>query len=642
MMSKAIYFILFLWLSAGQLLGQYEISKINFDLARPDEVNAVIRKDEGVFNINDFTSATFTQHYVATIFNKKADFLAEIVEYYDGLSSVKIEEARVYDAFGKEIYKLKKSDIVDQSSISGFSVYEDSRIKYLDLSQNRYPYTIEYVIEKTYEHTFHLPSWSVYVDEAIAVESSEFTMSAPSGLEPRVYETNIDDEVFSRKEADGKVSLHWSFENMPALEEMYYGKERMEKLPTITTSPSKFEFDGYRGDFSTWDDFAGWIEKLNADRNDIGEELKGKLNSLVADAPNDREKIRRIYNYLQENTRYVSIQLGIGGYQPFKASVVDEMGYGDCKALSYFTKAMLSTVGIESKYTLVSAGRNPRPIIEDFPQSNFNHAILCVPNKGDTVWLECTSQTNPFGYLGTFTGDRDVFLIDNGKGKIVRTPNYDETDNLERNEISIAIETDGNARATVKTTLGALVHEKNNLNFIVHTGETEKKQWMLSNAGFSNFDMLSYSMERNKDDLPQIELTGEYLLKKYAQVSGKRVFFELNPKAGKYNPVSKPDSLSSDNYFEIKTGFTRVDSVSITFPESYRFEYAPESQSISTQFGEFETEISQEEGKLTFVRRLVFKTGKYDAEDYAAYLLFVGMINKNENPKVVLNKVTEE
>lgn len=631
----------FLSLLPVELLAQYEISKINFDLAKPGKVNAVIRKDQGEFKINDLTSATFREHYVATIFNKKADFLAEIVEYYDGLSSIKIEEAKVYNALGVEIYKLKKSDIVDQSSISGFSVYEDSRIKYLDLTQKRYPYTIEYIVEKTYEHTFHLPNWSVYVDEDIAVESSEFTITAPSEIEPRVYQTNIEEEVYSRSVSDGIVKLHWSFKDLPALDEMYYGEERMEKLPTITTSPSKFEFDGYQGDFSTWDDFAGWIEKLNSDRNDIGEELKDKLNSLVADAPNDREKIRRVYNYLQENTRYVSIQLGIGGYQPFKASVVDEMGYGDCKALSYFTKAMLSTVGIDSKYTLVSSGRNPRPIIKDFPQSNFNHAILCVPNKGDTVWLECTSQTNPFGYLGSFTGNRDVLLIDNGKGRIVKTPKYDESDNVERNEIYIDLDESGNANATVKTALSGLVYEKNGLNFIIHRGEADKKQWMLSNAGFSNFDLVNYSMELDKND-PKIELTSQYLLKKYAQVSGKRVFFELNPKAGKYSPVASPDSLSKNKYFEIASGFTKVDSVSFTFPENYRFEYVPESQSIITEFGEFETIITQDEGKMTFFRRLVFKTGKYKPEDYAEYLTFVKAINKNENPKVVLNKVTEE
>ena len=69
---------------------------------------------------------------------------------------------------------------------------------------------------------------------------------------------------------------------------------------------------------------------------------------MVKNATTDREKAAILYNYMQNNMRYVSIQLGIGGLRPFPASFVDDKKYGDCKALSNYLKSALDAVGVKS------------------------------------------------------------------------------------------------------------------------------------------------------------------------------------------------------------------------------------------------------------------------------------------------------
>jgi transglutaminase-like putative cysteine protease len=109
---------------------------------------------------------------------------------------------------------------------------------------------------------------------------------------------------------------------------------------------------------ATWDDFGKWVAVLNHGRDELPAKTKQEITALTSGMKTVEEKTKVLYEFLQNKTRYVGIQLGIGGYQPFEASVVDETGYGDCKALSNYMVSMLKAVGIKANYCLINAGSN--------------------------------------------------------------------------------------------------------------------------------------------------------------------------------------------------------------------------------------------------------------------------------------------
>ncbi len=78
--------------------------------------------------------------------------------------------------------------------------------------------------------------------------------------------------------------------------------------------------------------------------------------------------------------------------------------------------SLLKEAGITSCYTLIKAGEMPDILPAIFLPSNLIMLFLCVPLQKDTMWLECTSQTLPSGYLGDFTCDRYALLIDETGG----------------------------------------------------------------------------------------------------------------------------------------------------------------------------------------------------------------------------------
>src|SRR5574342_1196313 len=104
---------------------------------------------------------------------------------------------------------------------------------------------------------------------------------------------------------------------------------------------------------NSWQDFGKFIYALKQGRDELPPEIKQKVHELTDGIADTKEKINVLYGYMQKNTRYVSIQLGIGGWQPFDAKYVAKKGYGDCKALSNYMYSILKEAGIKSYYAVI-------------------------------------------------------------------------------------------------------------------------------------------------------------------------------------------------------------------------------------------------------------------------------------------------
>lgn len=140
-----------------------------------------------------------------------------------------------------------------------------------------------------------------------------------------------------------------------------------------------------------------WLWNIRDGKTALTEDMKSKLHSMTDTCQSVKSKIDVLYKYLEQNTRYVNITLGIGGYQPVAAAEVCRTGFGDCKGLSNFMHAMLKEVGVPSSEVVISTKYDK--IYKDYPNFNqFNHEILMVPMRQDTVWIECTDAKIPLGY----------------------------------------------------------------------------------------------------------------------------------------------------------------------------------------------------------------------------------------------------
>ncbi len=609
---------------------KYPVIAISPELLK--NANAVIREYNVEFSINSLYSTVEKRKYVVTILNQKADHHNLVYVHYDKDQKINYIKGNLYDSRGNLQDKLKKSAIEDQSAINDFSLYEDNRIKYAKLKSSQYPYTVEFEYEVERKYTLFYPVFAPIYDHNISLEKASFAIIAPEDYKVRYKSQKIDNEVVITKIGD-KKTYQWQVDKTSPIKTEAYGPSFSDLMPMIYTAPSDFAMAGYQGKMDTWKDFGLWFKKLNQGRSDLPEETKQKIKEITENIVSKEEKIKAIYQYLQANTRYVSIQLGIGGFQPFEASFVDEKKYGDCKALTFYTKSMLDVVGIKSHYTLVRAGKNAPNIPSDFPVNRFNHVILCVPNNNDTIWLECTSQRSPFGFLGDFTDDRNVLLITEEGGKLTRTPEYSSNDNLKKTSADIVIDESGNAEVNLNISYSGLQFDKQNINIWKEKSIEDQKKWLYRDLDVSGARINDFKLSYEGDKIPVGTKKIDLSISKCSTVNGKRLFLKPNIFSLSNLKAKKIENRKSE--FVLSKDIVEHDSITFQLPKGFYVEFNPEFEKIENQFGEYHIKMQVDGDKLIYTRTFKLNKGIYPAEQYKEFFEFTKKISKGDNAKMV-------
>lgn len=631
-MKKNIFLLIILWLTGSSVaFAQFEFMTMPAALLKG--ANAIIREEQQEFEVQSIGKAVERHHVVITILNESGNRHAQFGSAYSKLSKIRSMEATLYNAFGKAVRKAKMSDFSDVSlSDYGGSFFDDSRLKSIDLSYTEYPYTIEYESEILRDGLLFYPDWEPQSYADIAVEESVFEVTMPAGQELRYHAINFPKEP-NIKTTD-KKSYRWEAKHLPAYEREPYTPKTRTPAARIITAPFAFEIEGYTGDMSTWKNFGQFISQLNAETHQLPPASVTKFKNLVADCPDETCKIQRLYAYLQANTRYVGIQLGIGGWRPMKAAEVEEYKYGDCKALSNYFCAMLEAVGIQGYYTLIGAGEH-YSLRSDFPSNQFNHVVVCVPQAKDTTWVECTSQTSALGYCGTFTGNREALLITPQGGKLVRTPKYDMNDNLQIRRITLTINPEGIAEANIWTHYTGIQQEE--ASYLAEMPEQKRRDLLYEAIGLKNFEILEHTYARQKDRLPSVNEQLKMRLPAYIGKSGKRLFVQPNV-LSQWRRIPPADSLRQSEIQFFSYPFIDQDTVEMQLPAGYGVEHLPEAVEVKSAFGEYSASCTQQGDTVLYVRRLHLNADIHPKEKYAELTDFCKKINKADARKLVLVK----
>jgi len=597
--------------------------------------NAIVRLNQTDIIIASQRTMNIKTKRVVTVINGDGLEAIEAHENYDKSSSIKNILATVYDAFGKEIKKIKRSDFRDVSAVDGGTLFSDNRYIYLDFTPTQYPFTIVFDSEIETSNTAFIPQWMPLTDYAVSIEKSILNVNYPSGLGFKYKEFNFSN-FNVKKIQETSTALSFVATKILAQKEESVSPSINYLFPRVMMGLESFHLEGVDGNAKSWTEFGKWYnEKILAGTTDLSELTKTKVKALVGTETDPLKKAKIIYKYVQEKSRYVSIQVGIGGWKPMLASDVDRLGYGDCKALSNYTKALLKVVDVPSYNTILYGSSRKRDIQAEFVSMQGNHMILAVPNKDKYIFLECTSQVDPFGYQGTFTDDRNVLVVKPEGGEIVRTKIYEDTGNVQMSKGTYSISENGDFFGKIGIVSEGSQYNQKFRNDKLSATEMEafyKDYWNTIN----NLKIKKITFKNDRDKVSFTE-NAEIEAVNYGNISANKMMFVLNA----FNPLTQNVKRirNRKNPFEIQRGSVDEDEIEITLPINFSIEFLPDNVGISGKFGEYKTEIiKNSNNNIVYKRKLFLKKGLYTNKEYDEFRLFMEQISRNDNAKIILTK----
>ena len=602
-----------------------------------ENAHAVKRSEQKEFIINSTRSVKTRHHYAITILNENGNKHAELVIFHDKLTTVKSIKGTLYNAAGNILKKLKSKDIKDISAVDDNSLAEDGRVKIHDFLYKDYPYTVEYEIETESNQTFMFPSWNPQQAENFSVEQSSYSIIYPQNYTIRYKAFNYTGKPEESTDK-GKVTMKWQASSLPAIKAPFATSSWADLAIVVYFAPSDFEIGGYKGDLTTWNGFGQFQQTLNKDRDILPESIALQVQKLIGGVKDEKEKINILYQYLQKNTRYISIQLGVGGWQPFDAAYVAKNGYGDCKALTNYMQSLLKTAGIPSYYTVVYAGTSgyaQNRFVEDLPSSQFNHVVLCVPGNKDTTWLECTSQQSPAGYMGNFTGNRKAVLVNDKGATVVSTPRYGLNENKQTRKIRAKLGVDGRLDMQVNTVYECIQQDQIS-SMIKALPEQKIKEYLQKSLSLPTYDINEFKYKETKSALPSVTEDLDVTVHNFATITGKRIF--LTPNLLNRTGAQHTADTMRKTDFVYDYAYQDSDEIEFTIPEGYVLEAGMKDISLKTAIGRYEVSSRLENNKIIYTRIREQNSGRYPASMQKEIIQFFQDIYKSDRNRIVLVK----
>ncbi|MFD2828581.1 DUF3857 domain-containing protein [Leeuwenhoekiella polynyae] len=633
-MARKLIFLLFVipLLTHSQ---QLELSALTVDPELSDGADSVLRHEEITFDLSDKGKLRTTISRLVTVYNKAG--LSDVKAYagYDNNSKVSDIEAVIYTGTGVEKDKIKKRDFKDVSAVSGGTLYADSRVLYLDYTPTSYPFTIQFNSETLSETTAFLWPWMPVSRYASGTEYSKFTIIHDPEDTLHVKETNLEKFGITKEETPGKTT--WIAKNIEPVTFEYRSKGLDERVPRVKCFFDRFYLAGVPGIAGNWKDFGKWMnEKLVEDTQDLDAAAIAEIQELTKDLPNDETKARAVYQFVQDKVRYISVQVEIGGWKPMLASDVQRLSYGDCKALSNYTQSLLNAVGVKSYYTVLYGDRGKESLETDVVAMQGNHAILGVQLGDEIKFLECTSQETPFGYMGRFTDDREVLLLTEDGGRIVKTTKYDQEDNTDILNANLVLDETGNLS-------GEIAREAKGIFYADRMNLDRKDDKDLSDYYYETWSGIN-SLSVSDIELNNNRLDVVYDEKLNCNITGYATSVSDNMLV-RANPFALSRDAIPPRYRDRKTGFVNLrgtieqQNIEITIPEGYAVNALPETVEYTEEFGTYQVSYKLEGNKLICKRMLKFNEGDFDVEAYEKYRDLYKTIVKHDNQKLLIEKI---
>jgi len=410
---------------------QWVQSQVNAPIPAHDEkTSGVLLYSETVLTVRPNGTLQRLDRRVYRILRPDGDGLGVARVDLDGQTKLNSLHGWSVPATGKG-YDVGERDAME-SSIPGVlngELMSDVRTKLLRIPASVPGNVVAYEWEVEERPHQLIDEWQF--EDTVPVREARYTLQLPAGWSYKVTWLNHPEQ-----QPSGSNGTTWVLQDLLPI-------ELEKRMPpwrgiagrmVVSIQPP----NGMPRGFSNWNEMGHWYQDLARDRVEPSAPIKQKVADLTEGSPTALDKMKRLSAFVQDEIRYVAIELGIGGLQPHSAADVFTHRYGDCKDKVTLLKSMLTLIGIESDYFIINTERGS--ITRDTPANlGFNHVILAIKlpaeiedpsllavstdtQRGRILFFDPTDPLTPFGSLrGELQADYGLLVTPDG-GILTSTP----------------------------------------------------------------------------------------------------------------------------------------------------------------------------------------------------------------------------
>jgi len=411
--------------------------------AHDEKTDAVVLFAETTLTVQPNGKIRRLYREVVKILRPDGEARGTIRVYFDAQSRITDLHAWCIPVSGKD-YEVKERDAVESAiiGVDGGELVSDLRTKTLRIPATVAGSVIGYEIEQELRPYVMVDTWDF--QDTAPVREAHYTLQLPRGWS---YKANWLNHAEERPTERAVGQWHWSINDVRGIRverDMPPWRGIAGSMVVALVPPS-----GQDPGIQSWRELGAWYLGLTRGRRDASPEIKQKVADLTAAVPTMLGKMQALASFVQNDIRYVAIELGIGGQQPHPAAEVFTHRYGDCKDKVTLLSTMLKEIGIESYYVLINTERGSVTAATP-PNLAFDHAILAIalpadletgtlqervthPKLGKILFFDPTNELTPLGRLSGGLQANFGMLVTPEGGELLELPQLPvDTNGIER------------------------------------------------------------------------------------------------------------------------------------------------------------------------------------------------------------------
>lgn len=406
---------------------------------------------------------------------------------------------------------------------------------------------------------------------------------------------------------------------------------------------------------ASWREIGHWYGELARDRLQATPAIRAKVAELVKGESDPLGRVRAIARFVQNEIRYVAIEIGIGGYQPHAAGETFANRYGDCKDKVTLMAVMLREAGIESHFLIVNTNREA--LVEDSPPTLwFDHVVIAVklpaqagasdlhtiidhPALGRLVVFDPTDEVTPVGRLaGALQGGYGLLVTPEG-GDFLRLPSVPMAESGLRRKAVLKLDAAGVLSGEVfETYLGDLASaQRAAARGIDSDKEVIRPLERNLASSLANFRIEKADL-RNRTALEE-PLVWQFRVqvKDYARSNDDLVL--VRPRTFGIKASSFLET-GEERVHDIVLDEARMDTdeVSIALPAGLVVESLPEPQNLDLGFMAYRSSTEVRDGVLTYRRTMEYRDLRIPAAKAESFKQLLRAISRDERAVALLRK----